>query len=249
MAKNKNQKTGFLSSFSSFAMAVLAILALRWLLFEPYVIPSGSMIPSLLIHDHILVNKLAYGVRFPFTKNWIMKFDDPERGDIVVFRAVNDGGYFMVKRVVGLPGDEIEISSDGQLTINGQLVSRQELENHTSPEVQAPYYHVRPIDLGAPYESLRFFEEKNGDKSYRIMQVLGGLRTDRVMQVPEDHIFMMGDNRDNSSDSRVWGPLPVDHVLGRAMFVWLSCDETLPFAPFLCNPLEIRWSRFFHQVR
>src|SRR5687768_52182 len=105
MAAKKKAKFG--EGLGSFTLAVLAILAFRWLLFEPYVIPSGSMIPTLLVHDHILVNKLAYGVRVPFTSKWLIKTADPKRGDIVVFRAVDDQGYFMIKRVVGVPGDTI----------------------------------------------------------------------------------------------------------------------------------------------
>src|ERR1700733_4635559 len=97
-------KAKFGEGFGSFSMAVLAILAFRWALFEPYVIPSGSMIPTLLIHDHILVNKAAYGLRLPFSDSWLFRDSDPKRGDIVVFRSVDDAGYFMIKRVVGLPG-------------------------------------------------------------------------------------------------------------------------------------------------
>src|SRR3954469_21342838 len=110
MADEKTKKKGkakFGEGLGSFLMAVAAILAFRWALFEPYVIPSGSMIPTLLIHDHILVNKLAYGLRIPFTKQWLMHFAAPQRGDIIVFRSVERNDLFLVKRLVGLPGDEI----------------------------------------------------------------------------------------------------------------------------------------------
>src|ERR1700722_11269256 len=90
----------------SFVGAILAILAFRWLLFEPFVIPSGSMIPTLLVHDHILVSKSAYGVRIPFSKTWILDFGNPKRGDVVVFKST-EGSYFMIKRVIGIPGDKI----------------------------------------------------------------------------------------------------------------------------------------------
>src|SRR4051812_47705052 len=90
------------NSFASFAMSILAILAFRWLLFEPFVIPSGSMIPTLLIHDHILVSKSSYGVRVPFTKFWVADFGLPKRGDVIVFKSV-EGSYFMIKRVIGIP--------------------------------------------------------------------------------------------------------------------------------------------------
>src|ERR1700733_10665233 len=105
------------NSFFSFAGAILAILAFRWLLFEPFVIPSGSMIPTLLIHDHILVSKSAFGVRLPFTKWWVLDFGNPKRGDIVVFKSV-EGNYFMIKRVIGVPGDKIEMQEDGMVKVN-----------------------------------------------------------------------------------------------------------------------------------
>ncbi len=241
------EKQGFFSSFGSFILAVLAILTLRWLLVEPYVIPSGSMRPTLLVHDHILVNKFAYGVRVPFLKKWLFKREDPKRGDIVVFRAVNQS-YFMVKRVVGQPGDQLQVFSDGSLEINGTKIERKDLGVSDTEAAQKPYYFVDELDIGGPFEQFTFFEESHEKAKYRTLQVLGFPREPGVYQVPEGHLFMMGDNRDNSSDSRVWGTLPIDHVLGEAMFVWLSCDHTLPFLPFLCNPLELRFDRFFHKV-
>ena len=245
---SQNQKAGFMDSFGSFALAVLAILTLRWLLVEPYVIPSGSMIPSLLVHDHILVNKLAYGVRVPFSKQWLWKGDNPERGDIVVFRAKNES-YFMVKRVLGLPGETLKFYSDGRVSVGGEVIERSDLGEVVDKEDQGRYYAVDADDVKAPFRGLEFFEEDNGNSKYRTMQILGGDRPEFEIEIPDDHIFMMGDNRDNSKDSRFWGPLPVDHVLGRATFVWLSCDETLPVLSFLCNPLELRWSRFGHSVK
>lgn len=244
----KDQKAGFLNSFGSFSMAVLAILTLRWLLIEPYVIPSGSMIPSLLIHDHIVVNKLAYGVRVPFSKQWLFKGDDPERGDIVVFRAVNES-YFMVKRVIGLPGEKLRFFADGRIEVDGKTLERTNLGEVVGKEDQGEYYSVSPENVGAPAGSLEFFEENNGSKKYRTMQMLGMDRIEFEVEVPEEHIFMMGDNRDNSKDSRFWGPLPINHVLGKATFVWLTCDDTLPVLSFLCNPLEMRWSRLGHSVK
>lgn len=249
MSKAKDSsKAGFFQSTGSFLLAILAILTLRWLLVEPYVIPSGSMIPSLLINDHILVNKFAYGVRVPFTKIWLYRDDGPKRGDVVVFRSVETSGYFMIKRVVGLPGDEVEIGSDGQLQINGDVVPREPLGR--SEINRDPFYDIDAVDLGAPSERFEFYSEELGEHSFRSIQMRDGFRwKDRPFKVPEGHYFMMGDNRDNSKDSRFWGPLPEENLLGRAMFVWLSCEETIPFASFLCNPVELRWDRFFHRIR
>lgn len=245
MARKAKAKFG--EGFFSFFGAILAILALRWLLFEPFVIPSGSMIPTLLVNDHILVNKLAYGVRWPFSKSWILEFSGPKRGDVVVFRAV-DESYFMIKRVVGLPGDEVQMRENGELFINGDQVERSELS--ISPQdssTQDPYYVVDARDIEGSFEFFNFYEEIIGEHTHRIMHIPGTPRIwTEPFRVPEDHYFVIGDNRDNSKDSRFWGPLPKENLMGRALFVWLSCQDTLPVIRVICNPLEIRWKRFFH---
>lgn len=244
------KKAKFGESFGSFTLAVLAILAFRWVLFEPYVIPSGSMIPTLLIHDHILVSKSAYGVRLPFTKDWLFRGGDPKRGDIVVFRSKEDSGYFLIKRVVGLPGDKIDVDSEGFLTINGEKLPVTALSPNEDPASQAPYYRVKPIDIDGPYSNYDFYDEDLKGLHHRIMLIKGAVRMfNGPATVPPDEYFCMGDNRDNSKDSRWWGSLPRENLLGKALFVWLSCEETLPYVPFLCNPLTIRWNRFFHVLK
>lgn len=245
----ENKKASLSSSAFSFIGAVLAILALRWLLVEPYVIPSGSMIPSLLINDHILVNKFAYGVRLPFSKQWLLKFDEPQRGEIVVFRSIDKSGYFMIKRVIGLPGDLVEFNREGVLYINGEPVPHRIEEN--PQENHLPFYPIKPIDLGAEFKDFTFVHEELGDKEYRTIlnRYAQNFTFEQSYRVPEGHIFLIGDNRNNSADSRVWGPLPMENLLGRAMLVWLSCEQMLPFAPFLCNPIHLRWSRFFYSIK
>lgn len=244
------KKAKFGEGMGSFLLAVAAILAFRWALFEPYVIPSGSMIPTLLVHDHILVNKFAYGLRFPFTKNWIFKNSDPKRGDIVVFRSVEDSGYFMIKRVMGVPGDKIQIGADGYVSINGERLQTTPLNISEDPASQKPYYRVTEHDIDGEYNRFDFFEENALGVMHRSMLHKSAQRffTDAV-EVGPNQYFVMGDNRDNSKDSRYWGTLPRENLLGKAMFIWLSCDDTLQFLPFLCNPLELRWGRFFNGLK
>ena len=245
MAEGRKKKFG--EGFGSFSLAVLAILAFRWLLFEPYVIPSGSMIPTLLVHDHILVSKFSYGIRMPFTKSWLFKNSEPQRGDIVVFRSVEDSGYFMIKRVVGLPGDKIEVDPEGFVLVNGEKLPAKPLDISGEASPQDPYYKVSELDIERPYSEASFYEEDLKGLKHRILLLKDtGRFFDRPVTVAPDHYFCMGDNRDNSKDSRYWGALPRENLLGKALFVWLSCDETLKYLPFLCDPTKLRWGRFGH---
>jgi len=221
--------------------SIVLVLAIRWAFFEPYVIPSGSMIPTLLVHDHILVNKLSYGVRFPFTSSWIFHFGSPRRGDVIVFRSVDDADVFLVKRLIGLPGDEIRVVGQGQLMINGQLVPRRQLSR-----AEAIQYLARwPVDArNEALEKNDIYEEDFDGHHHMTFRAHGDTNHEQgPYQVSADALFMMGDNRDNSSDSRVWGELPIDRVLGKASLIWLSCEDTLPDASQLCDPKTMRWPR------
>lgn len=243
-------KAKFGEGMGSFLFAVAAILAFRWALFEPYVIPSGSMIPTLLIHDHILVSKFAYGLRLPFTSSWIFRNQEPQRGDIVVFRSVEDAGYFMIKRVVGLPGDKIEVDPDGYVKVNGERLQTEHISVSEDPVSQKPYYPVKASDIQGEYSEFEFYQEDLLGVKHRALLTKGAPRFfDRPFTVPDDHFFCMGDNRDNSKDSRYWGALPRENLLGKALFVWLSCEDTLPYIPFICNPAKIRWGRFFNGLK
>ena len=233
---------------------ICAIFVFRWAFFEPYVIPSGSMIPSLLIHDHIVVNKFRYGLRVPFSKKWIWKRAQPQRGDVVVFKPVKaKKGMKMVKRVVGLPGDKIYIDDEKQLWINGDLVKRVSL---IGPGDGKPFYSLKERDLGADFQDYQFYSKtaKNG-RVYRVIfeEDKFSFPFQQDFEVPEGSVFVIGDNRDHSYDSRFWGALPINNIIGKAIFIWLSCDETffnLPIldAPFFCDPRYIRWSRIVFSV-
>lgn len=205
---------------------LLLFFAVRWLVIEPYVIPSGSLIPTLLVHDHIVVNKLAYGIHVPFSKKWIVQWAQPKRGDIIVFRYPSNPDVFYVKRAIGLPGDKISIR-EGVLFVNG--------ESH--PLIPGD----GPKSTHLPDDNYRYYIEDN----HWVRYLDPAASNFAEVTVPEGHVFGMGDNRDQSSDSRVWGFIPQENLVGRAWLVWLSCDMTLPSAQFLCDPSTIRWDRIF----
>lgn len=233
----------------SFAIAIGIALFIRWALLEAYVIPSGSMLPTLLINDHIFVNKLVYGLRVPFTENWLFEFKDVERGEVIVFRYPKNPSLFYVKRVVGLPGDRVTYE-DGDLYINDELV-----EKKPPTTTKSEFKWLRKEDFSGRDPSVHYthWQENLGEHSHSVLLSKGEhFREYGPYTVPEDHYFVMGDNRDHSQDSRAWDAdkrfVPRDLLIGRASFVWLSCEEKLPVVSFLCNPLTVRFKRFFHFI-
>ncbi|QTP58750.1 signal peptidase I [Billgrantia antri] len=195
----------------SFFPVLLVVLLLRSFLVEPFQIPSGSMRPTLEVGDFILVNKYAYGLRLPVTHTRILELGEPERGDVMVFRFPSEPSVNFIKRVVALPGDIVRYE-DKQLYINGEPVPKHLLD-------QAP--------SAAPGEWL--LEEQLGEVSHRIYNNPRdpGPRV-REIVVPDGHYFTMGDNRDHSNDSRYWGFVPEENVVGRAFAVWMHWDGGLP---------------------
>lgn len=194
---------------------LLIVLLFRSFLFEPFKIPSGSMIPTLLVGDFIVVNKFAYGLRLPVMHTKIVPFGTPERGDVVVFRYPVDPKVNFIKRLVGLPGDTITYR-DKRLYVNGEEVSEKEQGRYGSTGVKCT----------TPRPDAMMYTEQLGDVSHDILIHEGSGSRDGQWVVPEGHYFMMGDNRDRSNDSRVWGFVPDENLMGRAIGIWLNFDYT-----------------------
>lgn len=225
-----NLKGTWNQAILTFLLPILLVMGVRWALVEPFVIPSGSMIPNLLIHDHILVKKFSFGLRVPFADKWLLQWDQPSRGDIVVFKYPENPDVYYIKRLIGLPGDRIEVNS-GRISVN-----------------EKPF-GLTPYEGGANKE-FYYFTENNGEKSY-IVRFLSEENSTGVQafEVPEGQYFFMGDNRDQSSDSRVWGFVKNEYVVGRAWVIWLSCNSTLPTMTFVCDPSQIRFNRLFQSLQ
>ena len=194
---------------------LLIVLLFRSFLFEPFKIPSGSMIPTLLVGDFIVVNKFSYGLRLPVLNKKILSLGEPERGDVVVFRYPVDPSVNFIKRLIGLPGDTITYRNK-ELFVNGESLSKQENGRYTSEEVKC----------STPRADAIRFHETVGDIEHDILlHERSGSRNGQWV-VPEGHFFVMGDNRDRSNDSREWGFVPEENMMGRAVGIWMNFDYT-----------------------
>lgn len=188
----------------SFFPVLLFVLVIRSFVFEPFRIPSGSMMPTLLKGDFIFVKKYAYGLRLPVTETKFIETGEPERGDVMVFRLPSDPSINYIKRVVGLPGDVIGYRRH-RITVNGELV---DLEAHG---------HATRADP-------RFVEQLDKRRHEILINDENRVEGDGDYEVPAGHYFVMGDNRDNSRDSRFIGSIPESHLVGEAVRIWLHMD-------------------------
>jgi signal peptidase I len=197
----------------SFFPVLLIVFLLRGFIVEPFRIPSGSMLPSLYIGDFILVNKFAYGVKLPVLNKKIFDIGEPERGDVVVFRYPRDPSLDYIKRVIGLPGDHIAYYNK-VLYINGEPMPREFVGQYKGPgQTFANEYNEK---LGSiDHEMLLMPARPNNLQGEYI--------------VPEGTYFVMGDNRDNSNDSRVWGPVPEANLVGKAFMIWMHFSDDMHF--------------------
>jgi len=196
----------------SFFPVILAVLLLRSFLVEPFRIPSGSMMPTLLVGDFILVNKYAYGIRLPVLNTKIIEIGEPRRGDVVVFRYPKDPSVDYIKRVVGVPGDRIGYY-DKVLHINGE------------PITQMPDGVYVGKGSGVSMSGAGKRREQLGDVQHQILVMPRAPGLEGEYVVKENEYFAMGDNRDNSNDSRYWGPVPEQNLVGKAFRIWMNWDS------------------------
>ena len=224
------RQPGWIEFPAGFFPVILVVFILRSFLFEPFRIPSGSMIPTLLVGDLILVNKFSYGIRLPIVNRKVIDIGNPERGDVMVFRYPLNPAEDYVKRVIGLPGDTV-VYKNKQLSVNGQVVSK---------VPTADFYDADRVSYSKQYAEALPSARGNAshmilqnDESAGIMQQLDGFvgrqfcsyadgYTTITCKVPQGFYFMMGDNRDNSADSRFWGLVPDQNIVGRAILIWMN---------------------------
>ncbi len=206
---SKSKEPVLVEYSKSFFPVLLIVFLLRGFIVEPFRIPSGSMLPSLYIGDFILVNKFAYGVKLPVINKKIIDLSQPERGDIVVFRYPRDPNLDYIKRVIGLPGDHIAYYNK-VLYVNGKPVERDFIGQYKGP--------------GQTFANEYIEKLKDVEHAMLLLPARpNNLQGEYI--VPEGMYFVMGDNRDNSNDSRVWGPVPESNLLGKAFMIWMHYSD------------------------
>ncbi len=216
----------------AFFPVILVVFLFRSFLVEPFRIPSGSMIPSLLIGDFILVNKFTYGIRLPVLNKKVLDIGQPKHGDVMVFRFPGDPSQNFIKRVIGLPGDRV-VYKDKKLYINDVLMEQSVLDDYSYSEGKDSQGNDLQITSRHTQESL------DGIK-HSILLSEGPDQMPKDLIVPEHQYFVMGDNRDRSNDSRYWGTVPEQNIVGKAFLIWFSWDIT--------KGGPVSWSRIGNSV-
>jgi signal peptidase I len=244
--KAEKQQNALWENIKVIVQALILAMVIRTVLFQPFTIPSGSMMPTLLVGDYIFVNKFSYGYSkysLPFSPDIFsgrIFGSDPKRGDVVVFRFPPNPEVDYIKRVIGLPGDRIQVKDD-ILYINGQAVPREPHGTFASdysqePGDAIPVYSERLPDTGKVYDTLDLSPVSRGDNTQEYV-------------VPAGNFFMMGDNRDNSDDSRFdVGYVPAENLIGRASVIFFSLGHDTSFREIWKWPTNMRWDRIFKVV-
>ncbi len=221
------KKEKFVKETKSIFMIIIVVLSFRSVFFEPFKIPSGSMIPTLLIGDFILVNKFAYGFKVPFSDwfsdpTYITGPSKPERGDVIVFKYPKNPDLNYIKRVVGLPGDTVQVI-DKTVYVNDEPIKVEAIDGKK---------YMDDMDEKFTRFNFKFFKTQTGNASH-----VSQIDEDNVysanaplVKVPEGHYFVMGDNRDFSADSRIWGFVPFENVKGKAILIWFSTSIPFPWS-------------------
>jgi signal peptidase I len=217
----------------SFFPVILVVFGLRSFLVEPFKIPSGSMMPTLLIGDFILVNKFTYGIRLPILNKKVVQIDNPKRGDVMVFRYPADPSLDYIKRVIGVPGDLVEYR-DKKLSINGKAVATVSDStysyvgnglNYITATVYSEQLNGARHSMMTEPDKPSVYPPQVVDFPYRENCSYNAEGVGFACKVPTGHYFMMGDNRDASNDSRYWGFVPDKNIVGKAFFIWMNFDN------------------------
>jgi len=247
----KAQKSSFKDELKSFFWIILIVLCIRAFIVEPYKIPTASMVPSLLVGDHIFVTKFAYSVGIPFTKIKLFDTGKVKRGDVAVFLYPEDDSINFVKRVIALPGDTVEIKNR-TIFVNDQAVNMEKIPpelvmDQVVSQNKNPY---QQLYLESYPKGKSGFEATNTnfDPHYILLDDMNRNPLTQFFEktkVPEGHYFVMGDNRDRSSDSRSWGFVPHNHLKGRASIIWWSIHAEQSWSNLAD---KFRWRRFFTWV-
>jgi signal peptidase I len=245
---SKRKDGGIAETIKVIFHALIIALVIRTFLFQPFNIPSGSMKATLLVNDYLFVSKYTYGysqfsfpLNLPLFNGRFFQLNEPQRGDVVVFRLPKDTSTDYIKRVIGLPGDKIQVI-DGVLNINGAPVKRERdddyLETEEGPRATRVKRWRETLPNGVSYYTLDLVDNGFADNT-------------QVYNVPAGEYFMMGDNRDNSTDSRFSqvGTVPLENFVGRAQLIFFSVYEGERAYEFWRWPISVRWSRLFSIVR